>query len=140
MNPTSSSSVPPFVEGSAEVTEVTVVLDSPLELECYATGAPAPSVRYTHTYSHSVPGAWPCVLTSVSCRWVKDGQPLGQGEGVRVAAGGRRLLLARAQASDTARFQCVATNEAGEHDRDFNVAVHGNIVHVQHRAAHRATT
>ena len=50
---------------------------------------------------------------------------MGQGEGVRVSVGGRRLLLAHAQVSDTARFQCVATNEAGEHDRDFNVAVHG---------------
>ncbi|KAG7247310.1 hypothetical protein CRUP_022932, partial [Coryphaenoides rupestris] len=26
--------------------------------------------------------------------------------------------------SDTARFQCVATNEAGDHERDFNVVVH----------------
>lgn len=48
-----------------------------------------------------------------------------QGEGLRVAASGRQLIVSRAQVSDTARFQCVASNEAGEHERDFSVVVHG---------------
>lgn len=42
-----------------------------------------------------------------------------------VSASSRRLVFSRAQVSDTARFQCVATNEAGVHERDFNVIVHG---------------
>ncbi|KAM4629779.1 hemicentin-1 [Polymixia lowei] len=93
--------VPPFVDGGDEVTDSTVIINNPLELECHATGTPAPIIT-----------------------WFKDGKPVRQGEGVRVAASGRRLVVSRAQVSDTARFQCVATNEAGDHERDFNVVVH----------------
>ncbi|KAM7388095.1 hypothetical protein PAMP_024296 [Pampus punctatissimus] len=93
--------VPPFIDGGDDVTDSTVIVNSPLELECLATGAPAP------------------VIT-----WYKDGNPVRQGEGLRIAANGRRLIVSRAQVSDTARFQCVATNEAGDHERDFNVVVH----------------
>lgn len=49
-----------------------------------------------------------------------------QGEGARLSADGRRLLVSRAQISDAAHFQCVAANEAGETQRDFTVLVHGN--------------
>lgn len=59
--------------------------------------------------------------------WHKDGMPVRQGEGLRVAANGRRLIVSRAQVSDTARFQCVATNEAGNRERSFSVVVHGNM-------------
>ncbi|XP_038571298.1 hemicentin-1 isoform X2 [Micropterus salmoides] len=93
--------VPPFIDGADDVTDSTVIIDSPLELECQATGTPGP------------------VIT-----WYKDGKPVRQGEGLRVAASGRRLVVSRAQVSDTARFQCVATNEAGGHEKDFNVVVH----------------
>uniref|UniRef100_A0A671W9G0 Hemicentin 1 n=1 Tax=Sparus aurata TaxID=8175 RepID=A0A671W9G0_SPAAU len=92
--------VPPFIDGADDMTDSTVIMNSPLELECQATGIPAP------------------VIT-----WYKDGKPVRQGEGLRVAASGRRLVVSRAQVSDTARFQCVATNEAGDHERDFNVVV-----------------
>ncbi|KAF1385466.1 hypothetical protein PFLUV_G00108060 [Perca fluviatilis] len=93
--------VPPFIDGADDVTDSTVIINSPLELECHPTGTPAP------------------VIT-----WYKDGKPVRQGEGLRVAASGRRLVISRPQVSDTARFQCVATNEAGDHERDFNVVVH----------------
>ncbi|XP_042370765.1 hemicentin-1 [Plectropomus leopardus] len=93
--------VPPFIDGADDVTDSTVIINSPLELDCHATGTPAP------------------VIT-----WYKDGKPVRQGEGLRVAASGRRLVVSRAQVSDTAHFQCVATNEAGDHERDFNVVVH----------------
>ncbi|AWP10692.1 putative hemicentin-1 [Scophthalmus maximus] len=92
--------VPPFIDGADDVTDTTVILNSPLELECEATGTPAPVIA-----------------------WYKDGKPVRQGEGLRVATSGRRLIVSRAQVSDTARFQCVATNEAGDHERDFNVVV-----------------
>lgn len=58
-------------------------------------------------------------------RWYKDGKPVNEGDGLRVAANGQRLLVSRAQISDTARFQCVAANEAGDIQRDFTVVVHG---------------
>ncbi|XP_060933914.1 hemicentin-1 [Limanda limanda] len=93
--------VPPFLDGADDVTDSTVILNSPLELECEATGTPPPIIT-----------------------WYKDGKPVRQREGLRVATSGRRLIVSRAQVSDTARFQCVATNAAGEHERDFNVVVH----------------
>ncbi|XP_051232997.1 hemicentin-1 isoform X2 [Dicentrarchus labrax] len=93
--------VPPFIDGADDVTDSTVIINTPLELECQATGTPAPVIM-----------------------WYKDGKPVRQGEGLRVAASGRRLVVSRAQVSDTARFQCVATNEAGDHERDFSVVVH----------------
>ncbi|XP_034035488.1 hemicentin-1 [Thalassophryne amazonica] len=93
--------VPPFINGGDDLTDRTVIINNPLELECHATGTPAPTVT-----------------------WFKDGKPVTQGEGLRVAAKGRRLIVSRAQVSDTARFQCVATNEAGDHKRDFNVVIH----------------
>lgn len=77
----------------------------------------------THAYTYS-----PCKLFFY--RWYKDGKPVRQGEGLRVAANGRQLIVSRAQVSDTARFQCVATNEAGDHERDFNVVVHGINIEV----------
>lgn len=37
--------VPPFIDGADEVTDNTVTINSPLELECQATGTPAPVIR-----------------------------------------------------------------------------------------------
>ncbi|KAJ7986246.1 hypothetical protein DPEC_G00337960 [Dallia pectoralis] len=92
---------PPVVERGDDVTDTTVVINNPLELECHATGTPSPAFR-----------------------WFKKGQPVRQGEGVRVTANGRRLIISRPQISDTGSFQCVATNEAGDDEKAFNVAVH----------------
>ncbi|XP_061680955.1 hemicentin-1 isoform X2 [Syngnathoides biaculeatus] len=92
--------VPPLIDGGDEVTDRTVIINSPLELDCHATGAPAP------------------VIT-----WYKNGQVVRQGSGLRLAANGWRLIIPRAQVSDTGRFQCVATNEGGEHEKDFMVLV-----------------
>nr|XP_061831771.1 hemicentin-1-like isoform X1 [Nerophis lumbriciformis] len=93
--------VPPFIDGADEGTDSTVIINSPLELDCHATGTPAP------------------VIT-----WYKDGQRISQDEGLRLATNGWRLVIPRTQVSDTGRFQCVATNEAGEHEKDFNVIIH----------------
>ncbi len=37
-------SVPPFVDGASETTDATVILNNILELECYATGTPTPTI------------------------------------------------------------------------------------------------
>ncbi|XP_050994845.1 LOW QUALITY PROTEIN: hemicentin-1 [Labeo rohita] len=93
--------VPPVVDGASETTDATVILNNILELECYATGTPMPTIT-----------------------WLKGGVPVRQGEGVRITSNGRRLVISRAQVSDTALFHCVATNEAGEQEREFKVSVH----------------
>uniref|UniRef100_A0A3Q2CT39 Hemicentin-1 n=1 Tax=Cyprinodon variegatus TaxID=28743 RepID=A0A3Q2CT39_CYPVA len=92
--------VPPFIDGADVVTESTVMINTPLELECHATGSPAPAIM-----------------------WYKDGKRLRSGEGLRIAANGRRLIISRAQISDSAHFLCLATNKAGVHERSFNVTV-----------------
>ncbi|XP_053542916.1 hemicentin-1 isoform X1 [Ictalurus punctatus] len=93
--------VPPAVDGADKITDITVIVNNVLELECHATGTPPPTIT-----------------------WLKDSKPVRQGEGVRILANGHRLVISRAQVSDSALFQCVATNEAGEQERDFKVAVH----------------
>ncbi|XP_076872442.1 hemicentin-1 isoform X2 [Brachyhypopomus gauderio] len=93
--------VPPSIDGADEITDATVVINNLLELECHATGTPTPTIT-----------------------WRKSGEAVRHGEGVRVTSKGRRLVIPRAQLSDTALFQCVASNEAGEKERDFNVIVH----------------
>ncbi|MBN3312119.1 HMCN1 protein, partial [Atractosteus spatula] len=93
--------VPPSVGGEDETTDTTVVVNSPLEMDCPVTGTPTPQIT-----------------------WLKNGQPVVQGNGVKIMSGGQKLVISRAQVSDTGRYQCVATNEAGDKEKDFDVAVH----------------
>ncbi|XP_061153333.1 hemicentin-1 isoform X4 [Syngnathus typhle] len=93
--------VPPIIDGGDEMTDSTVLIHNPLELDCHATGTPPPTIT-----------------------WYKDGQVVRPGDdGLRLAASGWRLIIPRAQVSDVGRFQCVASNEGGEHEKDFNVLV-----------------
>ncbi|KAI5614770.1 hemicentin-1 isoform X1 [Silurus asotus] len=93
--------VPPTVNGADKITDATVIVNNVLELECHATGTPSPTIT-----------------------WLKDRELIRQAEGMRILANGHRLVISRAQVSDTALFQCVASNEAGEQERDFKVTVH----------------
>ncbi|XP_062437683.1 hemicentin-1 [Rhea pennata] len=93
--------VPPFVEGGGELLDYIVILHSPLELDCSATGTPTPTVM-----------------------WLKDGQRVEEGAGQKILLNGHKLLISQAQVSDTGRYKCVAANKAGEHEREFDVTVH----------------
>ncbi|XP_014802303.1 PREDICTED: hemicentin-1 [Calidris pugnax] len=93
--------VPPFVEGGDELLDYVVILHSPLELDCSATGTPSPTIT-----------------------WLKDGQPIEEGAGHKILLNGQKLLISRAQVSDTGHYKCVAANKAGEHEREFDVTVH----------------
>ncbi|XP_051581270.1 hemicentin-1-like isoform X1 [Myxocyprinus asiaticus] len=93
--------VPPVVDGASDTTDTTVIINNIVELECHATGTPTPTIT-----------------------WLKDGVPMRQGEGVRITSNGHRLVISRAQVSDTAVFHCVVTNEAGEQEKEFKVSVH----------------
>ncbi|GCC29770.1 hypothetical protein chiPu_0008212 [Chiloscyllium punctatum] len=91
--------VPPNIEGN-DATDTTVVIQTPLELKCDATGTPPPNIM-----------------------WLKDGQPIKTMAGVQILANGQKLIISQTQVSDTGRYQCVATNEAGSQQREFNVIV-----------------
>ncbi|XP_043555476.1 hemicentin-1 [Chiloscyllium plagiosum] len=91
--------VPPNIEGN-DATDTTVVIQNPLKLKCDATGNPPPNIM-----------------------WLKDGQPIKTMAGVQILANGQKLIISQTQVSDTGRYQCVATNEAGSQRREFNVIV-----------------
>ncbi|XP_071607418.1 hemicentin-1 isoform X3 [Heliangelus exortis] len=93
--------VPPFVEGGDELLDYIVILHSPFELDCSASGMPSPTIT-----------------------WLKDGQAVEQGAGRKILLNGQKLLISRAQVSDSGRYKCVAANQAGEHEREFDVTVH----------------
>ncbi|XP_019412229.1 PREDICTED: hemicentin-1 isoform X1 [Crocodylus porosus] len=93
--------VPPHVEGEEEPLDYIVILHSPLELDCLATGTPSPTIM-----------------------WLKDGHPIEEGDDYKILLNGRKLLISRPQVSDTGRYKCVATNTAGDHEREFDVTVH----------------
>ncbi|OWK57262.1 Hemicentin-1 [Lonchura striata] len=93
--------VPPFVEGGDELLGYIVILHSPLELDCSARGTPSPTIT-----------------------WFKDGQPVGEEAGHKVLLNGQKLVISQAQVSDSGRYKCVATNKAGEHEKEFDVTVH----------------
>ncbi|NWX99119.1 HMCN1 protein, partial [Nothoprocta ornata] len=93
--------VSPIVEGGGELSDYIVILHSPLELDCVATGIPSPTIM-----------------------WLKDGQPVEEGAGQKILLNGHKLLISRAQVADAGRYKCVAANKAGEHEREFDVTVH----------------
>uniref|UniRef100_A0A673IBQ3 Hemicentin-1 n=1 Tax=Sinocyclocheilus rhinocerous TaxID=307959 RepID=A0A673IBQ3_9TELE len=85
-------------EGSAE--EVTVTLNSPTSLVCEAQSYP------------------PAIIT-----WLKDGTTFESRRNVRVLPGGRTLQILNAKEEDAGRYTCVATNEAGETLKNYEVKV-----------------
>ncbi|KAL4635075.1 hemicentin-1 [Arapaima gigas] len=93
--------VPPSVEGGNETMVNIVIVNSPLELECHATGVPEPLIT-----------------------WLKSGQPIRQGNGIKIIANGQQLVISRAQVSDAGQFKCVASNEAGAQEKNFTVVIH----------------
>ncbi|XP_044528060.1 hemicentin-1 [Gracilinanus agilis] len=93
--------VPPTVEGGDETSDFIVVVNNLLELDCQVMGSPPPTIM-----------------------WLKDGQPIEEEDGFKILLNGRKLVITQAQVSDTGRYQCVATNTAGTHGKEFDVTVH----------------
>ncbi|NWI60418.1 HMCN1 protein, partial [Calyptomena viridis] len=85
--------------GNAE--GVTVILNSPTSLVCEAYSYP------------------PATIT-----WLKDGNPLESNRNIRILPGGRTLQILSAQEDSAGRYTCVATNEAGEALKHYEVKVY----------------
>lgn len=54
-------------------------------------------------------------------------QTLRADDHVSITANGRIVQIKHAQVSDTGRYTCVATNIAGEDEKDFDVNIQGEL-------------
>ncbi|ETE68709.1 Hemicentin-1, partial [Ophiophagus hannah] len=86
-------------DGGAE--EAMVILNNPTSLVCEAYSYP------------------PATIT-----WLKDGAPIESNKNIRVLPGGRTLQILNAQEDNTGRYTCIATNEAGETLKHYEVKVY----------------
>ncbi|XP_047561044.1 hemicentin-1 isoform X2 [Lutra lutra] len=92
---------PPHINGSEEPVEISVIINNPLELTCFASGIPTPKIT-----------------------WMKDGRPLPQTDQVQTLGGGAVLRISSAQVEDTGRYTCLASSTAGDDDKEYLVRVH----------------
>ncbi|XP_055275068.1 hemicentin-1 isoform X3 [Moschus berezovskii] len=89
------------VDGNGSPEDVTVILNSPTSLVCEAYSYP------------------PATIT-----WFKNGTPLESNRNIRILPGGRTLQILNAQEDNAGRYACVATNEAGEMIKHYEVKVY----------------
>ncbi|KAJ8379625.1 hypothetical protein SKAU_G00004030 [Synaphobranchus kaupii] len=89
---------PPKISGSGSPEEVSIAINSPLELECAAEGVPPPTLS-----------------------WLKDGRPL-EGDTVVLRDGGL-LRISKVQVEDSGLYTCLASSPAGEDGRNHWVRV-----------------
>ncbi|XP_008585904.1 PREDICTED: hemicentin-2-like, partial [Galeopterus variegatus] len=93
--------VPPqllVAEGSGQVT---TIVGQPLELPCWASGSPVPTIR-----------------------WLHNGRPAEELAGVQVTSQGATLHIDRVELAHAGLFACQATNEAGTAGAEVEVSVH----------------
>ncbi|KAG8447614.1 hypothetical protein GDO86_014935 [Hymenochirus boettgeri] len=83
---------PPSIEGSILPKDVSLISGSSLELECRATGIPAPEIT-----------------------WEKDGRPLSRPD--LLSRNGTTLRIEQVKAEDAGVYVCVATSPSGRDSR-----------------------
>lgn len=99
------SSVPPEINGSQAVEEVSVAIGSSTTLDCdLVRGSPEPVFRWMHEGS---------LLSLVE-------EP-----NIRVQNGGQKLDVFNVQIVDSGRYSCTASNVAGNSSKDFMLNILG---------------
>ncbi|KAK5871231.1 hypothetical protein PBY51_004123 [Eleginops maclovinus] len=89
---------PPKITDSSSPEELTIAVDSPLELECSAVGVPPPTLS-----------------------WLKDGRPL-EGRDI-VQQDGHFIRISKVQVEDAGLYTCLASSPAGEDGKNHWVRV-----------------
>ena len=79
-----------------------IVVNRTIILECPVTGIPPPKVT-----------------------WLKNGEVFLPRPGVKFLALGRQIEIVKTQVTDTARYTCVAVNEAGQLKKNYDLEVLG---------------
>ncbi|KAK7094973.1 hypothetical protein V1264_006443 [Littorina saxatilis] len=92
--------VPPTIDESNVVYNPKTIVDRWVVLECPVSGVPLPEVE-----------------------WLLNGDPLVETERMKLINNNRQLQIDRARTSDTALYTCIATNEAGQLERNFDLEV-----------------
>ncbi|XP_069772736.1 hemicentin-1-like [Narcine bancroftii] len=94
--------VPPTIIRSGTTQEVAVLVNSKLELKCYTSGTPFPSIR-----------------------WSKDDEALSlSADQVEFTEEGQVLQIWTTRLTDQGLYQCTAHNSAGQQNKHFKVDVH----------------
>ena len=99
--------VPPQINATASTsTRPRVVIDNSLTLVCHVTGVPSPDIQ-----------------------WLVNGRPLNQSHQprLRVAGDRQQLDIVNSELTDAGRYTCIAKNDAGVTDRDFDLQVLGTM-------------
>ena len=82
-----------------------VIVDETTSLVCVASGVEEPEIQ-----------------------WLQNGRPLGSsGTKYRLLDDNSKLELIHAQIEDAGRYTCIAKNQAGVADQDFEVSVLGRL-------------
>uniref|UniRef100_A0A8C4IV11 Hemicentin-2 n=1 Tax=Dicentrarchus labrax TaxID=13489 RepID=A0A8C4IV11_DICLA len=89
---------PPKISSSSSPEELTIAVNSPLELQCSAVGVPPPTLS-----------------------WLKDGRPL-EGTDI-VQQDGHIVRISKVQVEDAGLYTCLASSLAGEDGKNYWVRV-----------------
>ncbi|GFN88312.1 hemicentin-1, partial [Plakobranchus ocellatus] len=92
--------VPPSIDESNVVFDRKVSVGRTVQMECPVQGIPVPDVA-----------------------WLLNGEPVEKFSRVRLVKDNRALEIQEVALSDTARYTCIATNEAGQLERNFDLEV-----------------
>ncbi|XP_060552023.1 hemicentin-1-like isoform X2 [Ruditapes philippinarum] len=94
--------VPPTIDGDEVDNNPHVVLGNSIVLNCPAKGVPTPNII-----------------------WMKGGQPidLSTNSHLTVEADGQRLVIERSKLTDSDVFTCIAANQAGSLEQDYDLDV-----------------
>ena len=81
-----------------------MIVDDSTVIECLASGVPEPEIA-----------------------WLRSGQPIDfeADEHLYVRSDGQQLVIQEAVVSDTAVYTCIAVNEAGQAEQNYDLEVWG---------------
>ncbi|KAF6032030.1 HMCN1 [Bugula neritina] len=113
---------PPSILDSDMVTALEVLVNSSITIHCDAEGIPHPSEVAEQRTTHLLYRLKFQVLRLTVCAFVTESS-LEAAPTWRVSADGYGLTLLIANVGHTARYTCIATNEAGSADKDFDLDV-----------------
>ncbi|XP_054713925.1 hemicentin-1-like [Uloborus diversus] len=95
--------VPPKLEASEEKPEnKSAILNKPVSLSCPVSGIPPPRVK-----------------------WYKNGQLINSqvNRNILLSSDGRKLKIFRTQETDSATYVCIAANDVGKVEKEFNLNI-----------------